>query len=228
MRLLRIAVLLVSMVMIAGSISIFRSVAYLTDSTSDVNTMALGNVSITMDEAVVDTNGTPTAGRTNLGNAYNMMPGHTYTKDPTVTVVADNAPSYVRIKVTLSKLSQLKAIFGEEFQPQNYVAGWDSEIWPCSSVVENADGNTVTYEFRYHDIVAESAVETQLEPLFTHFTVPGVMTGEQLKTLADSNDQDEIDDSFRIDVVAHAIQATGFENADQAWASFDQQIETVE
>lgn len=225
MKLSRIAVLLVSLVMIAVSVSVVGSIAYLTDTSSDVNVMSVGNVRITMDEAQVDLNGTPAADgtRTSTGNAYNMVPGHTYTKDPTVTVTADSAPSYVRIKVTLNKLSELKAIFGDTFLPQDYVDGWNSTIWPCAKLTEDPTANTVTYEFRYYQVVEQSAAATPLTPLFTSFTIPGSMTGDQLMTLADSNAEDAIDDSFKIDVVAHAIQATGFADAEQAWQSFDQQ-----
>lgn len=49
-----------------------------------------------------------------------------------------------------------------------------------------------------------------LDALFDTVTVPNTMTGEQLATIAD----------LKITVEAHAIQATGFANADEAWTAF--------
>ena len=127
---------------------------------------------------------------------------------------AGSEPSYVRMLVTINRVAELKAIFGEDFLPENYVTGWDSAIWACVGMTEGGD-NTMTYEFRYHTIVdaSEKAEDIQLEPLFTHFTVPGEVTGEQLATIFD----------LEIKVEGHAIQSATFASADEAWAAFDAQ-----
>ena len=47
--------------------------------------------------------------------------------------------------------------------------------------------------------------------LFESITVPSTATNEQIAAL----------EGFQINVVAEAIQADGFANADAAWAAFD-------
>ena len=49
-----------------------------------------------------------------------------------------------------------------------------------------------------------------LPTLFDSITLPEWVTGDQLAKLKD----------FQINVVAEAIQADGFKNADAAWAAF--------
>ena len=57
---------------------------------------------------------------------------------------------------------------------------------------------------------AEKDADLVLDALFDTVTVPSTMTGEQLATIA----------ALEITVEAHAIQATGFTNADDAWTAF--------
>lgn len=198
-------------------ISVTGTLAYLTDRDSAVNTFTVGQVDITLDEAKVNTDGTPVKGAERVQeNEYHLIPGQTYTKDPMITVKAGSAKSYVRMMVTLNNADKLLEIFGEEFLPENYVEGWDSSIWECVKVGKIAEDNTITYEFRYYQTVT-AAEDKTLEPLFTELIVPQTMTGEQLKNLNDPG-------KFTITVHGHAIQAAGFENADEAWAAFEKQM----
>ena len=191
--------------------TILGTVAYLQDTASVVNTFTVGNVHLKLDEAVVDEKGEPTGGRTETGNAYHLLPGETYTKDPTVTVLKDSEESYVRMMLTLNCASELDAIFA----PNGAVLtemfkGYDATKWTYVDVTRGND-NTITYEFRYFDTVKpEKDTDLVLEALFNTVTVPNTMTGEQLATIAD----------LEITVEAHAIQATGFDTADEAWAAF--------
>ena len=67
--------------------TIFGTMAYLTSSDKVENTFTVGNVKIKLDEAKVNTDGTPVEGADRVHeNSYKLLPGHTYTKDPTVTV----------------------------------------------------------------------------------------------------------------------------------------------
>ena len=222
-------VTLCAVLLVAGSV--LGTLAYLTARTEVVeNTFTVGDVQISLDEVVVNPDGTPVDGngdgsydREEKGNEYHLVPGKTYPKDPTVTVKGKSEPSYVRMMVTINCISELKAIFGKDFLPQNYVAGWYPEKWECVSTVEN-DDNTVTYEFRYHSVVDASGSDADitLEPLFTHFTIPGEVDNAQLKTI----------DALEIAVEGHAIQAatfvddevTGTSAEDAAWAAFDKQV----
>ena len=82
--------------------SVLGTMAYLTSTTGPVtNTFSIGKINITLDEAKVDEYGVAdtTAARV-TGNAYKLVPGHTYTKDPTVHVTDENSEnSWIFVKV---------------------------------------------------------------------------------------------------------------------------------
>ena len=194
------------------AVTIIGTVAYLQDSAKVVNTFTVGNVQLKLDEAVVNEKGEPTGGRTEAGNEYHLIPGETYTKDPTVTVLKGSEESYVRMLVTINCYDELTAIFGDSFLPQYFVEGWDNAVWVSTEIVSKDEANnTATYEFRYFETVKpEVDADLVLEALFDIITVPTTMTGEQMATIAD----------LEITVEAHAIQAIGFADADKAWAAF--------
>lgn len=191
--------------------TILGTVAYLQDTASVVNTFTVGNVHLKLDEAVVNEKGEPTGGRTETGNAYHLIPGETYTKDPTVTVLKGSEESYVRMMLTLNCASELDAIFAPNGAVLTEIfKGYDATKWEYVDVTRGND-NTITYEFRYFETVKpEQNDDLVLDALFDTVTVPNTMTGEQLATIAD----------LKITVEAHAIQATGFANADDAWTAF--------
>lgn len=80
--------------------------------------------------------------------------------------------------------------------------------------------NTLTYYFYYNGTVAAPTADVVLETLFDSITVPEWVTGDQLAKLKD----------FQINVVAEAIQADGFvdangdPSADAAWTAFAAQM----
>lgn len=202
--------------MLLITVTVLGTIAYLTSVDEAVNTFTVGNVSIKLDEADVNPDGTLIDGAYRVdGNEYHLIPGRTYIKDPTVTVNKGSEESYIRMFVTINKISELKSALGEDFLPQDYVTGWDSSIWKPVATVDNGD-NTVTYEFRYYKTVnaVDTAEDVMLEPLFDTFTLPGEITGEELATISD----------LKITVQANAIQAYGFDNADEAWVAFDEQV----
>lgn len=210
-------VLLLSLCAISLVIAtVLGTIAYLTSQDIAVNTFTVGDVSIKLDEADVNPDGTPIEGAERVdGNDYHLIPGQTYTKDPTVTVLKGSENSYIRMLVTINKLSELKSALGDDFLPQDYVTGWDSSIWNCVATTDN-DDNTITYEFRYYKTVDAFDADSDivLESLFDTFTLPGEITKGELATISD----------LKIVVVANAIQVSGFDNADTAWIAFEEQI----
>lgn len=199
--------------------SVMITVAYLSDSASVVNTFSVGQVEIELDETLVDEEGTPVGDldddgeddRTNEGNNYHLIPGSTYVKDPTLTLKKGSEESYVRMMVTLNCYDSLIEIFGDEFLPQYFVEGWDSELWVSTKEIKVDETNdTVTYEFRYHKSVVAKDEALKLEPLFTHLIVPKELTKEELKKIQNLN----------MKVEAHAIQKSGFTLAEDAWKNF--------
>ena len=220
--------------------TVFGTMAYLTSTDTVTNTFTVGNVAIKLDEAKVDTDGSPVAGAARVKtNEYKLMPGHTYTKDPTVTVVDGSEKSYVRMKVTFNNASKIIALCTDPEYADSGLTGvenayplirmvkfveanaakWDGII--PDNMVETADmladakyfvtGNdTLTYYFYYTETVAAPSADVVLPVLFNEITVPEWVTGDQLGTLND----------FKITVVAEAIQADGFDTADKAWEAF--------
>lgn len=208
-----LALVLAAIMLVCTSVA--ATIAYFTDSKQVVNTFTVGKIAIKLDETKVDEYGAPTQGRTETGNDYKLIPGHTYTKDPTVTLAADSESAYIRVLVTVTDLTDVKAVLGTDaatgyFLPQNFVSGWDSTIWQTTNIVKE-DSDTATYEFRYYTAVnTVDAAEKELEPLFTSFTIPAAVTADNLLKL----------EEMEINIVAHAMQAGTFDNADEAWAQF--------
>ncbi len=198
---------LCALVLLVGSV--FGTMAYLTDTEEAINTFTVGKVDITLDEADVDVYGEKVSPENRVKeNTYKLIPGHTYVKDPTVTVIADSEPSYIRMIVTVNNKAKLDAI-GVDITAM--FTGYNSEKWVLASQTKNDIADTRTYEFRYNTTVSTVDVENKtLEPLFTKMVIPGNVTNAQLNTLED----------LKINIVAHAIQADGFTTADAAWAAF--------
>lgn len=203
--------------------SVLGTLAYLTSRDSVVNTFTVGQVNIELDEAKVNPDGTPDGDKRVKGNEYHLIPGMIYTKDPTLTVIRDSEESYVRMLVTVNCYNALTDIFGDPFLPQYFVSGWDENTWVSTKVIDvDTAADTATYEFRYYDTVnakdtvkPDADTDLTLDALFDSITVPGEMTGEELKAI----------ENLKITVVGHAIQAVGFADADAAWAAFDKQVE---
>ena len=80
--------------------SVLGTMAFLTSKDKVNNTFTVGNVAITLDEAKVTDVGNPVEGADRVkANIYKLIPGHEYTKDPTVHVTANSEDSWVFIKV---------------------------------------------------------------------------------------------------------------------------------
>lgn len=225
--------------------SVLGTMAYLTDRKDVNNTFTVGNVAIKLDEAKVDENGTQVVDKDGnpvarvTENEYKLLPGHTYVKDPTVTVLTPSVASYVRMKVTFNNADKIIALCTDpEFEGEvtgvenafplirmvNFVkakaAKWDGII--PDNMVDTEDmlanskyfvkgtDNTLTYYFYYNEAVDAPDGNVVLPTLFDSITLPEWVTGDQLAKLKD----------FQINVVAEAIQADGFKNADAAWAAF--------
>lgn len=188
------------------------TLAYLTSKDKVVNTFTVGKVEITLDEAKANTDGTLVEGADRVkANSYKLMPGHTYNKDPMVTVLAGSEPSYIKMTVTFSKANELDAIFAPTGADLTSIFnGYDTANWIYKGNTKDATADTRTYEFWYKETVGAPTTNVALDALFDSITVPDAITGEQLATIA----------GMTITVDAYAIQADGFADADTAWAAF--------
>lgn len=232
--------------------------AYLTDTASVTNVFTVGNVEITVDEAKVNEEGKMVDDQGNIvedaadaarvtdviengqktpANTYHLIPGMSYVKDPTMTVVKGSEESYVCMVVTITKAAELNAIFDdyEGSVMTQIFKGYDPEIWVCVNPEGTVDtvANTVSYEFRYYDkdagkatVKAAEDADLVLDALFYTMEIPGKMTKEELAKIA----------GMEIVVEGHAIQAAGFEDQkddqgnvvktaiDAAWAAFEAEV----
>ena len=220
--------------------SVLGTMAYLTSSAEVKNTFTVGKVEIKLDEAKVNADGIPVEGAARVtANSYKLMPGNTYTKDPTVTVKAGSEESYVRMKVTFNNATKIIALCTDpefagdgptgvenafplirmvKFVEAN-AAKWDgiipdnmvdTEEMLADEYYFDAANDTLTYYFYYNETVGAPDGDVVLPVLFNSITVPDWATGEQLAKL----------NNFQITVVAEAIQAGSFANAGAAWAAF--------
>ena len=235
------ALLLTLCAVLLVAASVLGTMAYLTSSAEVKNTFTVGKVEIKLDEAKVTADGIPVEGAARVTeNSYKLMPGTTYTKDPTVTVLKGSEDSYVRMKVTFNNAKAIIALctdpeFADEvtgvenafplIRMVNFVkanaAKWDGII--PDNMVETEDmlampkyfaydktADTLTYIFYYRETVTATTADVVLPVLFDSIKVPEWVTGAQLAKL----------NNFKITVVAEAIQAGSFDNAADAWSHF--------
>ena len=188
------------------------TLAYLTANDQVVNTFTVGNVQIKLDEAKANADGTLVANADRVkANSYKLIPGHTYNKDPMVTVLEGSESSYIKMTVTLSKAAELDAIFAPNGADMTSIFnGYDSTNWIYKGNTKDATNNTRTYEFWYKATVAAPDANVALDALFDSITVPGTITNTQLATIA----------NMTITVNAYAIQADGFATPEAAWAAY--------
>lgn len=191
MKKLQNAILLVLCAVLLVSASVVGTLAYLQYKTDPVtNTMTVGKVEITLDEAKVDVYGVPVEGADRVTeNTYKLIPGHEYTKDPIVTVETGSEPCYLFVEV-VNGISNVEIESGNTIEAQMTANGWsrlttDSTVWYKSTAVD----------------ARENAVEVAV---FTTFTINGEADVSACvgKTIT---------------ITAYAIQADGFDTAADAW-----------
>ena len=220
------ALLLTLCAVLLVAASVLGTMAYLTSKDTVVNTFTVGNVKITLDEAKVDENGkalTGAAADRVDANEYHLLPGHEYTKDPTIHVDADSEACFIRAKVTLTNAKEWIAIAAKYAggKVENIIQGTDDDIWWVSQPAVNEAANTVTYTFVYknenHTDELGKRIWTKADGtdlvLFDKIVMPDELTNDELNGVKNTT----------ITVVAEAIQADGFETEADAWTAFDKQ-----
>lgn len=206
------ALLLTLCAVLLVTASVLGTMAYLTSQDHVVNTFTVGSVAIKLDEAEVTPDGEPVEGAARVkANSYKLLPGHTYNKDPMVTVLNGSEDSYIKMTVTFSKASALDAIFAPDGANLTSIFnGYDHANWIYKGNTKNETADTRTYEFWYKGTVGAPDGDVALDALFDSITVPGTITNKQLATI----------EGMTITVNAYAIQADGFANAEAAWAAY--------
>ena len=191
--------------------SVLGTMAYLTDKTDDVvNTFTVGNVTLGgdlqegLDEAKVDEYGVPVEpeARTNT-NKYKLVPGQTYTKDPTVHVANDSEDSYIFVKVQ-NGIADFEAANDDGYSmiaDQITANGWTAL----------GDGYQGIYYKEFDESIATDGEYTDLV-VFEEFKIAA-----NAQTISGWKEINE--ETTDITITAYAVQMDGFENAVAAWTA---------
>lgn len=177
------------------------TLAYLTSHDTVTNTFTVGNVAITLDEKDVD-NSTPNANR-DKANAYLLMPGKKYEKDPIVHVANTSENSWIFVKV------------------ENGISAFEA------ATVEGGY-KTIADQIKANSWTELTGVTGVTGVYYKEFTKPTDTTGNtdlavfqefQISDTANSvAGWSTIGTSNNIVVTAYAIQKEGFTTAAAAWA----------
>lgn len=173
------------------AVSIAGTVAYLTSTDSVENTFTVGKIGIKMTESKVDPYGVPdySADRVKT-NEYKLIPGHKYTKDPTITIAANSEKCYLFVKVE-NGIADIEA--SEDARTFTIATQLGRKGWTA------LDGQTGIY-YR----VMESSSGEVVVPVFESFTL--------------ANDADVSGyANAKINVTAYAIQYEGMADVATAW-----------
>lgn len=180
--------------------TVMGTMAYLTSTDSVTNTFTVGKVALTLDEAKVNLDGTEVANADRVRvNEYKLIPGHTYTKDPTVHVTAGSEDSYIFVKVENGIANYEAATETAEGGYKNIAAQIAAKSWTALT-----DVNNVYYK--------EYTSKTTQENLVVF---------ENFKIADNANATDTWNgitaENTKITVTAYAVQKEGFANAKAAW-----------
>lgn len=189
------------------AVSVIGTMAYLTSTDKVTNTFTVGQVKITLDEAKVNDAGfAVTPAERVKANSYKLMPGHSYTKDPTVHVTDGSENCYIFVKVE-NGISAFEAANEESTDGYKTIAtqiitnGW----------TKLADNDNVYYRSYTNGENAQKSFT-----VFSNFKIAdNANNAEATKTSWNAVTAE----NTKITVTAYAIQADGFANADAAWAA---------
>ena len=185
------ALMLVLCAVLLVTASVLGTMAYLTSTDQVVNTFTVGKVAITLDEAKVDPDGTAvTPAERVKENAYHLLPGHGYTKDPTVHVQANSEDSFIFVKV------------------ENGIASYEAGTTIAEQIAANGWQPLTGVANVYYKTYTKSAEITDL-PVFGHFTIADH---------ADAADGwNNFSAETNVTVTAYAVQTSGFNSETDAW-----------
>ena len=174
--------------------SVLGTIAYLTSQDAVVNTFSIGSISMSLDEQDVD-DSTPGADR-DQANAYHLLPGHTYVKDPIIHIDETSEDAWVFVKVE-NGIASYEAATGEDGYT-NIADQITANGWTALGV-----------EGVYYKEYTKNQEDKDLE-VFAEF-----------KVADNANDVEGwaniTADTHKINVTGYAVQKDGFNSAADAW-----------
>ena len=187
-------------------ISVGATVAYLTSTDSVTNTFTVGKVAIKLDEAKVTEYGVevPNADRVKE-NGYKLIPGHKYTKDPTVHFAAGSEASWLFVKVE-NGISSIEDSYNDKgtIAAQITTNGWTA-----------LDGVAGVY-WKEAAATTDTAVDYKV---FDGFKIKGDAAIDSFApvTTVNAEGKTEYTRQTKVTITAYAVQKDGFTNAKDAW-----------
>lgn len=232
------ALLLTLCAVLLVAASVLGTMAYLTSTAKVENTFTIGKVEITLDETDVTNPNGPRV----KANSYKLMPGTTYTKDPTVTVKAGSEDSYVRMKVTFNNAAALMEMLPsaenlEDFDDDeialikkvapilfltNYTAVdsvWLPEYAMLGMEKTLADPNYFVYDAQADTVTYIFYYPTTVTATTADVTLPVLFDTIKVPEHVTGEQLAKLN-NFQITVIAEAIQAGSFTDAADAWSHF--------
>lgn len=231
------ALLLTLCAVLLVAASVLGTMAYLTSTDTVTNTFTVGKVEIKLDETDVTNPNGPRV----KANSYKLMPGTTYTKDPTVTVLKGSEDSYVRMKVTFNNAKEIIALCTDPEFAGDGPTGVEN-AFPLIRMVKFVETNAAKWDgiipdnmVDTEDMLADAkyfaydeTADTLTYIFYYRETVTAPTADVVLPVLFDSitvpewvtGEQLKALNDFRITVIAEAIQAGSFDNAADAWSHF--------
>lgn len=185
------ALMLVLCAVLLVTASVLGTMAYLTSTEKVVNTFTVGKVAITLDEAKVNADGTAvTPAERVKENAYHLLPGHGYTKDPTVHVQANSEDSFIFVKV------------------ENGIANYEDRPTIAEQIAARGWTPLTGVANVYYKAYTKSAEITDL-PVFGNFTIANHANA--------ADGWNNFSAETKVTVTAYAVQQDGFASAAAAW-----------
>ena len=220
-RYLRPLVLILAMVLLAGSIVGGTLAWVIAEADPVVNTFVYGNIGLRLEETKTDENGSPVKDswgdpvKTTEGNTYKMRPGGEYLKDPLVTVMENSEDCWLFIK--LEETGGVTVIKGDgstvTYDFDDYLAYTVTDAWTQLydagqfGVAEYAIAG-VYYRYVPGDAVGKGISYWVLED--NTVSVQPEVDKEMLNAL-DGNGEEAAANYPRLTCTAYAVQHRGFE-----------------
>lgn len=207
-----IAIFAVCMVLVAA-LSVFTTLALLSDSKTVTNTFTSGNVTITLDEAPVGPDGQAIEGNRVTENNYKVYPGVEYDKDPTITLNEGSEAAYVGATITFTNAAALKEAGLDADEVLGYFGiectGW-KQIGTGAEVMKNTAGEGEEAVMVLDSYVYTFYKETELDlDGTTANTDKAVLFENFTLNVNASNDVVEATNNMKIIVNGYAVQAEG-------------------
>lgn len=213
MKTARKVLLLVMCAVLLICASVAGTVAYLQSEASVKNTFTVGKVAIDLWEYDLDIEtGKQKAPQVKLDRGVGIdqikiIPGRKIEKEPTVTVKKGSEDCYVRVFVIVGWKAGAREILKNQSYESciSFDANWTKTLLFDSST--NVNVNYDVYELRYNAKVLANTSADQDLTVFKDITIPGDFTSEQTALI----------DGLSVQVIAQAVQAEGFADADAAF-----------